>query len=167
MASSPKLELASRRAEASALRTREILAALDDAHALAATPGGRLDQHRVADRRGLLRKTPLVLIVAVVAGHERNSSLAHDPLRFGFRAHGANRRRRRADEGQSGGGDRSGEGFVLRQKAVTRMNRLRAGRSGDGDDRVAVEIALARGAAPSRRASSQTETWSAPASASE
>ena len=37
-------------------RRREVLAALDDLHALAAAAGGRLDQHRVADARGLPRE---------------------------------------------------------------------------------------------------------------
>ena len=79
-------------------RLRKICAAFDDAHALAAAAGAGLDQDRIADRVGLLLQERRVLVVAVVARHERDASLLHQLLRGRFGAHGADRLDGRPDE---------------------------------------------------------------------
>src|SRR5215469_2820596 len=94
-------------------RASEVIASFDDAHALAAAARRSLDQHRITDCGSLTSEMSLVLVVAVITGHERHSGLGHDPLRFGFGSHRANRGRRGSDEDQSGSGDCRGEGFVL------------------------------------------------------
>ena len=57
---------------------------LDQAHALAATAGGGLDQHRVADAVGFLVQQFRRLVVAVVARGQRHGGGAHQLLGFGL-----------------------------------------------------------------------------------
>jgi hypothetical protein len=118
-------ERALRLALARGERCGEILALVDAAHALAAAARACLDQHRKADLAGLAREQRRVLIVAVIAGREWNAGLGHQRLGRRLRAHGADRRRRRADEDDSFRGALLGELVVLGQKAVARMDRLR------------------------------------------
>ena len=88
-----------------------------------------------------------VLVVAVIAGHQRHAGLFHQLLGGGLRAHRADRRRRRADEDEARRRAGRGEVFVLGQEAVARMDRLRAGGLRGVDDRVAAQIASSRAAA--------------------
>ncbi|MCD6016863.1 MAG: hypothetical protein K0R41_4691 [Geminicoccaceae bacterium] len=66
-------------------------------------------------------------------------------------AHGANRRDRRADEDDSLGRERLGEGGVLGEEAVARVNRLGAAQPGRLDDALDPQITLAGGRRPDRQ----------------
>ena len=111
-------------------------------HALAAAPRHGLDQHRVADPRGLRRQMVRVLIRAVIAGHDRHARLLHQRLGRVLEAHRPDRRRRRPDEDQPRRHHRIDEVGVLGQEAIARMDRLRAGGLGRRDDPVAPQIAV-------------------------
>ncbi len=65
-------EAAGRFALAGCQGCAEIGALLDDAHALAAAAGAGLEQHRIADRVSLFLQKCGILIVAVIAGHQRH-----------------------------------------------------------------------------------------------
>ena len=124
--SSPKALIASRLARRQ--RGLEVGRRVDDAHALAAAAGAGLDQHRIADRRRPAAcRNAGVLVVAVVAGHQRHAGLLHQRLRRRLRAHGADRGGRRADEDDAGRRAGVGEVGVLGQEAVAGMDRLGAG----------------------------------------
>ena len=125
-------------------RRGEGVALLDDAHTLAPAAGGRLDQHRVADRLCMREQRGVPLVRAVIPRHDGNTGVGHDRLGLRLRAHRPDRGRRRADEGEPGRGERGCEGFVLGQEAIARMNRLRTTSKGNRDDRLAVEIACSR-----------------------
>ncbi|SAK97737.1 hypothetical protein AWB75_07144 [Caballeronia catudaia] len=125
-------------------RGREVLALLDDAHALAAAARARFQQHGITDAIGFALKQRSVLIVAVIARHERHGRGLHERLRGGFGAHRADRFDRRADERDARFTACVGEFFVLRQKAVARMNRLRAGALRRLDDAFDTQIAFRR-----------------------
>jgi hypothetical protein len=106
-------------------------------------PAAGLDQYRVADLVGFTVQQGGRLVVAVVARGERHSGLAHQLLGFGFRTHGANRRGRRADEGDAAGGAGFGEIGVLGEEAVAGMDRLGAGAPGGVEDFVGDQIGFA------------------------
>ena len=55
----------------------EIVRPLDAAHALATAPCARLDQNGIADLRGFLGEGGCVLLVAVIAGDDRDAGLLH------------------------------------------------------------------------------------------
>ncbi len=125
-------------------RGLEILSAIDAAHALAAAPGHRLDQHRIADAVGLLGQEIRVLIRTVIARHDRHARLLHQSLGTVLEPHGADRIGGRADEHQPRGSDRLGEVRIFRQKAIARMDRLGAGGACGLDDGLGDKIAFAR-----------------------
>jgi hypothetical protein len=83
-------------------RRREVLRALDHAHALAAAARARLEQHRVADPVGFAMQMGRRLVVAVIAGHERHRRRVHQRLRGRLRAHRGDRVDRRPDERDAG-----------------------------------------------------------------
>ena len=99
----------------------------------------------IADLRGLAREPRRILVVAVVARHQRHAGLAHDRLGGGLGAHRRDRRRRRPDEHDA-----------RRARTPRRSPRSRTGsRSRDGSPArrsafaiariaLAVEVALAR-----------------------
>ena len=129
-------------------RRGELARRLDDAHALAAAARGGLDEHRVADAIGFALQERRILLVAVIARHERDARLLHDALRRALRAHRADRGRRRADEHDARALARLGEVLVLREEAVAGMDRLRAGGARDLEDAIAAQVAfLCRGRA--------------------
>ena len=68
-----------------------------------------------------------VLILAVIARQQRDAGLLHQRLGRGFRAHRADRGRRRADEDDAGRRAGFGEFGILREEAVAGMDRLGAG----------------------------------------
>ncbi len=125
-------------------RCLEIPRTFDDLHALAAASGGRLDQHRITDLGGFAPEQRGCLVIAVIAWDERNAGGAHDPLRGGFGAHRRDCGRRWADENEARTRAGRGKQLVLGQEAVPRMNRLRTRSLRDRDDRLAIQIALAR-----------------------
>ncbi len=96
-------------------------------HPLAAAARDRLDQHRPADARGLLREPHVGLVDAVVARHDRHARLLHQPLGLALEPHRADGSRRGPHEDEPRGLHRLDEGGVLRQEPVARMDRLGAG----------------------------------------
>ena len=74
------------------------------------------------------------LVVAVIARHQRHLRFRHQRLGFALAAHGADGGRRRADKDDLRLGAGLGEGGVLRQEAIARMDRLGAGPLGGLDD---------------------------------
>ena len=115
---------------------------LDNAHALAATARAGFDQHGVANAVGLALQKRRVLVGAVVAGHQRYASALHQLLGFGLQTHGANGAGRWANKGQPGVGAGLRKGIVLAQKAITRMNGLRARGQRSVDDGLPAQIAV-------------------------
>ncbi len=85
-----------------------------------------------------------VLLIAVIAGHERDAGLLHQLLGGGLRAHRADRLRGRADEHDAFTRASRGEVLVLGQEAVARMDRLGAGFLGGVENRVDPQITLPR-----------------------
>jgi hypothetical protein len=83
-------------------------------HALAAAAGGGFDQNGIADAFRLALEKIGRLILAVIAGHERNAGFFHQRLGFGLAAHGANGGSWRADECHARGGAGFGKRRVLR-----------------------------------------------------
>ena len=114
---------------------------VDPAHAAPAPAGDRLDEHRIADLIGLLAQEFRVLVVAVIAGHDRHARTLHQRFRRAFQAHRPHRFGRRSDEDYSGLRAAFGEAGVLGQKPVSRMQAFRAGFKRERDDRVLIEIA--------------------------
>ncbi len=125
-------------------RVGEILAPFDQAHALAAAAGRRLDQHRVADPVCFGMEQGGRLVVAVVARRQRHVGGAHQLLGRRLRAHRADRRGRRADEDDAAGGAGVGEAGVLGQEAVAGVDRLRAGAPRGVEDALGDEVGFAR-----------------------
>ena len=122
----------------------EILRAFDQPHALAAAAGHRLDEDRPADVGRLRRQMRGVLILAEVAGGGGHAGGLHQPLGRILQAHRGDRGRRRPHPDQPGIDHALGKGGVFREEAIARMDRLRPGGAGGGDDPGAIEIALAR-----------------------
>ena len=135
-----RLRLALRRFQ----RGVEIGMLVDTPHALAAAAGSRLDQQRVAELIGLLLEEFRLLPLAVIAGHHRHAGFFHQRLGAIFQPHGADRGRRRADEGNAGGQAGLREIGVLGEEAVTGMHAVGAGRLRRGDQPGAREVTLRR-----------------------
>ncbi|MNR14576.1 hypothetical protein D3C85_1310600 [compost metagenome] len=72
--------------------------AFDHLHALAATAGGGLEQHRVADDFGGGAEGLQILGLAMVARHQRHAGGFHQRLGGGLAAHGVDGAGRRAEE---------------------------------------------------------------------
>ena len=123
----------------------EVSRAVDAAHPLAPAAGRRLDEHRVADARGLLREARRLLIVTVVARRDGHVGLHHERLGRRLRPHRPDRRRRRAHEGDPRRRARLGEVGVLREEPVARVQRLRAGALRGGENGRDRQVRLARG----------------------
>ncbi len=122
----------------------EIGMAFDQPHALAATAGNRLDQHRIAEFIGLALQERIVLLIAVIARHHRHAGLAHQRLGAVLQPHRADRGRRRTDKDHAGLRTGLGEVGILREEAVTGMEAGRAALLCDRQQFAAVEIAFAR-----------------------
>jgi hypothetical protein len=115
-------------------------------HAAPAAAGGRLDDHRIADLLGDLRGF-------LVRGHVRPLSPEPPECRGARRSSWPSILSPMISDVLGGGSDEGdavgikdiGELGVLRQEAVARMHRVRAGDLAGGNDLVNVEIAVARG----------------------
>ncbi len=116
----------------------------DETHALAAAAGRRLDQHGVTDGVGFPVEQGRRLVVAVITRRKRHAGAAHQFLGFGLGAHGADRRGRRADEGDAVGGKRIGKIGILGEEAVAGVHRLGAGAPARLDDLLGDQIGFAR-----------------------
>jgi hypothetical protein len=124
MRSSPKADLASRRAEAKA---RELAALVDAAHALAAAAGRGLEQHRKTDRLAAppARHRP---VRAVIAGHDGTPAFSMSALASLFEPMARMADGRRADEDEAGCRTSLGEIGILGEEAIAGMDRLGPGR---------------------------------------
>ena len=123
-------------------RRLELDMGVDPAHAAPAAAGDRLDQHRIADLVSLFLEEFRRLIVAGIAGRDRNAELGHQRLGGVLEPQRAHRRRRRPDEDESRLAAQLGEIGVLGQEPVARVDAFGADPLRQRDDRLAVEIAL-------------------------
>ena len=117
---------------------------VDPAHPLAAAAGRGLDQHRIADFSGPLGQPVRILIVAVITRHNRHFRHLHQRLGGAFRSHRPDRIGRWTDEFYPCRRAGLGKAGILRKKAVTGMDRLRARLLRRLDDPIADQIALRR-----------------------
>ena len=117
---------------------------LDHAHAAAAAAHRRLDDHRVAERRG----NRLGLVARhdrrVAAGEHRHARFARQLARGHLVSQQVEQLGPRPDESDPRAGAGPGELGVFRQEAVTGMNRVDLLRPGQLDDRLDVQIAADR-----------------------
>jgi hypothetical protein len=79
------------------------------------------------------------------AGHERGAGLGGDVTRLDLVAEGVDRLRARADPDEPGVDDGLGEGGVLGEEAVARVDGVGAGLARDVEQLLLDEVALARG----------------------
>ncbi len=125
-------------------RRREILTALDHAHALSAATRARLEQHGITDCVGLTPQQLWILIVAVIAGHERHGSRMHQCFRGRFRTHRGNCFDRRPDEHDTRFFAGMREVLVFRQKTIAGVHRLCTRGARGFDDPFDTQIAFRR-----------------------
>mmetsp|Transcript_27768 Transcript_27768/g.51746 ORF Transcript_27768/g.51746 Transcript_27768/m.51746 type:complete len:213 (-) Transcript_27768:83-721(-) len=97
-----------------------------NAHALAATAGGSLQHHWVADFIGDFDRLIRVFDQPHIAGHRADARVLGDLFRGDLVAHLLNRAHRWADKGNALRIQRFGELAVLAQEPIAGMNRLRA-----------------------------------------
>ena len=119
------------------------------AHAFAPTARGRLQQDREADVQGRGLQFDVVEARFVAAGNHRHAGGRHGPLGVDLVAHQLDGLGGRADEGDPGGGTAAGEGRVLGQEAVARVDGVGIGDLGRGHDPVDVQVG--RGATDGER----------------
>ena len=122
-----------------------------DLHALAAATGRGLDDQRIADGMRLFGEVGVVLLVAVVAGHQRHGVLGHQLLGGGLGAHRLDALRIGADEHDAGVLAGARKGRVLGEEAVAGMDRLRAALFRSVEDGVDAQIGLGRQRAANRQ----------------
>ena len=129
--------------EAPSKASCELVLGQRDAEALAAAAARGLDGDREADlvvgdaQRVLERVDRLGR-----AGDDRHAGGLHQLARLGLGAHRVDGRRGRADEDDSRLVAGAGEGGVLGQEAIARMDGLGAGLLADLDDLVDLQVAL-------------------------
>ena len=117
---------------------------VDTAQPAAAAAGGRLDQHRITDRVGLLLEKLGVLTFAVIAGHNRDAGLFHERLGAILEPHGADCSGGRTDEDKAGLLTGFGEFRAFGQEPVAGMNAFGASLPCNLDQPFDREIAFAR-----------------------
>ena len=126
------------------VRRLERVGVVNEAHALAASARGRLQQNREAELRG--RSAHLRQRGAALApGDERHAGRLHLGLRARLVAHPLHHVRARTDEDEIVVLARPHEGRVLGEEAVAGMDGLAAGRLGGGDHVRDAEVALRGG----------------------
>ena len=113
-------------------------------HAFAATAGGGLEQHRVADMGAGGAEGFQVLGFAVVTRYQRHPGFFHQGFGGGFAAHGVDGAGRRAKKHQPGSFDGAGKAGVFREKTVTRVNCLGTAGLGCRDNLVYQQVAVSR-----------------------
>ena len=130
------------------LRARQRLGKLrrriDAAHAFAAAAGSGFQQHRVTNEIGLALQQRGVLILAVIARHQRHPGGFHQALGRTLRAHRHDCLRRRADKHHTTLGAELGKARVFREEPVARVDGLRAGGECRLDDALATQVGIAR-----------------------
>jgi hypothetical protein len=122
---------------------RKFIGRVDYAHAFAAAASRSLDEHRIADTIGFTLQQRWILVRAVIPRHQRHLGFLHQRLGGGFQAHGEDAFHRRTDEDNAVRLAGAGESFVLGEKAVTRVNGLRAGLFANLDDALDPQITFA------------------------
>ena len=108
---------------------RQIRGVVDCPHALAATASHGLDEQRIADRPGNARDRPVVHIGAqrvLDARHDHHSRASGRGPGGRLASHDLDRMSARPDKGQAGVANGGRKFLVLREKAVARMNGVRA-----------------------------------------
>ena len=119
-----------------------LVARMGDAHAFAAAAGRRLDHDREADLLRDPNRLPLVFDHAEMARHGRDLGLGSGLLALDLVAHGGDRLRIGADEGDTGALERDRKCLTFGQEPIPGMDRLRAGRPTGFDDLVDLQVAL-------------------------
>ncbi len=119
-------ERAARLAGRGGLRLLELGLLADDAHALAATTGGRLHEHGESS--------------VLASRHDRDAGCHGDLAGVVLARHRLHRLGRRADPDEAGVGDGAGEAGVLGQEAVAGVHGLGSGRERLGDLGGRVEV---------------------------
>ena len=107
-----------------------------------------LQQHGKADAPDRGRNRRVGLIRWRLAGHDRHAGALRQTPRRDLRAHAVDDVGRRTDERHARLLARGRQGRILRQKPVSRMHGLCAGRSRRTDDRFDRQIALGRRCGP-------------------
>ncbi len=120
----------------------EILCLLDEAHAFAAAAGRGLDHDGKADFLGDALCLRRIGDLAQEPRHRRDIRGAGELLRLDLVAHGGDRARMGADEGDAGIAQRLRKASVLGEEAVARMHGLGTRLLRGGDDAVDDEIRL-------------------------
>jgi len=126
----------------------EVLSLFHQAHALAATAGGGLDQYRVTDGIGLLLEKFGVLVVTVIARGEGHGGLFHEGLGGALGTHGADGGSGRADEDHAGSGAGFGEFLIFGKEAVARVDGLGPGALGGIENLLGHQIGFPRCGGP-------------------
>ena len=121
-------------------------------HAAAAAARRRLDEDGIADVGGDARGLFVGAHLAVGTGNRRDAERLHGLFGGDLVAHQADMLGLRSDEGDAVFLHDLGEARILRQKAVARMDRLRAGDLAGRDDGRNIEIGLRRGRRPDAHA---------------
>ncbi len=122
----------------------ELVALADRPHALAAAAGHRLQQHRQAVLIDEGLELGEVLERLEQPRDQRHAGRPGELAGLGLRAHQPDRRRRRADPGQSGRLHRLGEAGVLGQESVAGMDEVGARAPGRVEQALDREVALRR-----------------------
>ena len=97
-----------------------------------------------SDLRRLFGQKGRFVVAAVVAGHQGHAGFFHQRFGRTLAAHGGDGRSRRADEDQAVVGTGLGEGFVLAEEAVARVDGLRARGPRGFNDALPLQVAVAR-----------------------
>ena len=135
-------ETRARLALATFQRGLEICRIVHLSHALAAATGDGLDKHGIADLLSFAGQAGNRLVLPFIARRHRHASGAHELFRLVLQAHGRDALRFGPHPDQPGFDHRARELGVLRQKAVTGMDRFRAGLLRSLDNSCPVEIAF-------------------------
>ena len=112
---------------AGAKRLEQLALVSGHLHADPSAAGRRLDQQRIADRRGRCLRGDRLAHVPLRARHDRHARSAHHGPRLRFVLDRAHRGRRRPDEDDAVPGAGLGELRLLGEEAVAGVDRLRSG----------------------------------------
>ena len=123
-------------------RQHQVVGGLRHLHAASAAAGGRLHQHRKADRLRDRHRVVVGTDRAVGARHHGNAELLRGFLGLDLVAHQTDVFGLGPDEMQIVLGEDFGEARVFRQKAVARMHRVGAGDLAGREQRGHIEIAV-------------------------
>ena len=115
-----------------------------DAHALAAAPGGGLDDHRIPDLTGELLSGLGIVDRLAGARNDRHAGIHHRLPGMGLVAHAVDDVRIRSDKGDAVFLTAAYELTVLRQEAIARVDRIGTGVDGRRDELVHIQVVVFR-----------------------